>query len=67
MTVVGRSEAVGKTSDSNTMGRSRERRTSEILVSPEGLQSMSGAHTARDVLTNTIDTVSENNVGRRFT
>ena len=26
-----------------------------------------GCHSARDVLTNTIDTVSENNVGRKFT
>ena len=50
-------------SDSNTMGRSRERRTSEIQVSLEELPPMSGAHTARDVFTNTVDTVSENNAG----
>ena len=44
-------------SDSNTMGRSRETRTSEIQASLEGLQSMSRAHTARDVFTNTVDTL----------
>ena len=49
------------------MGRSRERRTSEIRVSLEGLQSMSGAYTSRDVFTNTIDTVSENNAGCELT
>ena len=38
----------------------------EIQVGSEGLQPMSGAHSARDVLTNTIDTVSENNGRRKF-
>ena len=42
------------------MGRSRERWKSEIKVSLERLQSMSGAYTARDVFTNTVDVVSEN-------
>ena len=49
------------------MGRLRERRSREIKAGSEGLQPMSGCHSARDVLTNTIDTVSENNVGRKFT
>ena len=49
----------GQKSDSNTMGRSRERRTTEIQIGLEGPQSMSGAHTARDVFTNTVDTVAE--------
>ena len=67
MTAVKRSKAVGKTSDSNTMARSRKRRTSEILVSLERLQSMSRAHTARDVFTNTVHTVSESNAGCELT
>ena len=67
MTIVKRSEAVGKRSDTNTMGRSRERRLREIEAGSEGLQPVSGCYSARDVLTNTIDTVSENNVGRKFT
>ena len=37
----------------------RERRSREIEAGSEGLQPMSGCYTARDVLTNTIDTVSE--------
>ena len=39
------------------MGRSRERRSREVQAGSEGLQSKSGAYSARDVLTNTIDTV----------
>ena len=41
------------------MGRPRERRLSEVQAGSEGLQSMSGAYSARDVLINTIDTVAE--------
>ena len=67
MTVVKRTEAVGKRNDSNAMGRSRERWKSEIKVSLEGLQSMSGAYTARDVFTNTVDVVSENDAGCELT
>ena len=55
-----------QTSDANTMGRSRDRRSRQIEAGSEGLQPMSGCHSARDVLTNTTDTVSENNVGRKF-
>ena len=47
-----------ETRDSNTKGRPRERRTNEIQGSLERLQSMSGAHTARDVFINPVDTVS---------
>ena len=67
MTVVKRSEAVGKRAIQTTMGGSRERRRSEIQVSLEGLQSMPGAHTTRDVFTNTVDTVSENDAGCELT
>ena len=49
------------------MSRSRERRTSEIQAGLEGLQSMSGAHTARDVFTNTVDTVSDKDAGYELT
>ena len=45
-----------QTSDSNTMGRSRERRSRETEAGSEGLQPMSGCHSVRDVLTNTIET-----------
>ena len=57
----------GQTSDSNTMGRSRDRRVRDVQAGSEGLQSMSGAYSARDVLNNTVDTVSENNVVCKFT
>ena len=40
---------------------------SEIKVSLERLQSMSGTHTARDVFTNTVNVVSENDVGCELT
>ena len=36
---------------------------SEIQAGLEGLQWMSGAHTARDVFTNAVDTVFENDAG----
>ena len=62
MTVVKSSEAVGK----RTI-QTRERRTSEIKVSLERLQSMSGAYTARDVFTNTVNVVSENDAGCELT
>ena len=42
-------------------------RTSEIQIGLERLQSMSGAHTARDVFTNTVDVVSENDAGCELT
>ena len=42
--------------------REKDGRVKSRLVL-KGLQSMSGAHTARDVFTNTIDTVSQNNAG----
>ena len=67
MTVVKRSEALAKERFKHDGQIERQRRTSEIEFSLEGLQSMPGAHTAGDVLTNTIDTVSENHVGRKFT
>ena len=49
------------------MSRSRERWKSEIKVSLERLQSMSGAYTARDVFTNTVDVVFENDAGCELT
>ena len=49
------------------MGRSWERWKSEIKVSLERLQSMSGAYTARNVFTNTVDVVSENDAGCELT
>ena len=45
------------------MGRSRERRLCEVQAGSEGLQSCSRAYSARDLCTDTIDTVSENSVG----
>ena len=49
------------------MGRSRKGRSREVLAGSEGFQQKAVAYSARDVLTNTIDTVSENNVGCKFT
>ena len=46
--------------------REKDGRVKSRLVL-KGLQSMSGAHTARDVFTNTIDTVSQNNAGCELT
>ena len=63
MTVVKRSEAVGKkTIQTRWVDREKDGK-GEIKVSLERLQSMSGAYTARDVFTNTVNVVSENNVG----
>ena len=45
------------------MGRSRGRRLCGVQAGSEGLQSCSRAYSARDVCTDTIDTVSENSVG----
>ena len=66
MTAAKRSEAVGKRAP-QTRWVDRERRLREVQAGSEGLQSKSGAYSARDVLTDTIDTVSENNVGCKFT
>ena len=66
MTVVKRSEAVGarviqtRWVDREKDGRVKPRRGSE------GFQSKSGAYSARDVLTNTFDIVSENSVRCKF-
>ena len=60
MTGVKRSEAVGKiTIQTRWVDREKDGR-GEIKVSLERLQSMSGACTARDVFTNTVSVVSEN-------
>ena len=67
MTVVKRSEAVGKrTIQARWVDRKKDG-TSEIKVSLERLQSMSGAYTARDVFTNTVNVVSENDAGCELT
>ena len=66
MTVVKRSEAVGKrVIQTRWVDREKDGRVKSRLVLKE--QPMSGCHPARDVLTNTIDTVSGNHVGRKFT
>ena len=66
MTVVKKSEPVGKRAI-QTRWVDRERRPSEIQAGLEGLQSMSRAHTARDVFINTVDVVSENDAGCELT
>ena len=67
MTVVKRSEAVGKQMpQTRWVDREKDGCVKSRLVLT-GLQSKSGAYSARDVLTDTIDTVSENNVGCKFT
>ena len=59
-TVVKRSEAVGKrTIQTRWVHREKDGRVK--------LQSMSGGHTARDVFTNTVNVVSENNAGCELT
>ena len=67
MIAVKRSEATGKRVSQHDGSIERESRSREVQASSEGLQSMSAAYSARDVLTNTIDTVPENNVGCKFT
>ena len=59
MTVVKRSEAVGeRTIQTRWVDREKDGRVKSRLVFKR-LQSMSGAYTARDVFTNTVDVVSE--------
>ena len=67
MTVVKRSEAVGKGTIQTRWVDLEKRRTSEIKVSIERAQSMSGVYTARDVFTNTVNVVSENHAGCELT
>ena len=67
MTVVKRTEAVGKRTIQTRWVDREERWKSEIKVSLERLQSMSGAYTARNVFTNTVDVVSENDAGCELT
>ena len=67
MTVVKRSEAVGKrTIQTRWVDREKDGRVKSRL-SLERLQSMSGAYTARDVFTNTVNVVSENHAGCELT
>ena len=55
-----------QTSDSNAMGRSRKRRLCKVQAGSEGLLSRPRAY-ARDFRTDTIDTVSQNSIGCKFT
>ena len=64
MTVVKRSEAVGKPSDLNTMGRSRERRSREIEAGSEGLQQCQ-RDTQPEMFSHQHH--RHNHVGRKFT
>ena len=67
MTAVKRPEAAGKrVIQTRWVDREQDGRVKSRLVLKE-VQSMSCAYSAQDVLTNTIDTVSENNVGCKFT
>ena len=67
MTVVRRTEAVGKrTIQTRWVDREKDGK-SEIKVSFERLQSKSRAHTAQNVFTNTVDVVSENDAGCELT
>ena len=67
MTAVKRSEAAGKrVIQTRWVDRDKDGGR-EVQAGSEGLQSMSGAYSARDVLNNTVDTVSENNVVCKFT
>ena len=67
MAVAKRSEAVGQRAiQTRWVDREEDRRVKSRLVL-KGLQSMSGTHTARDVFTNTDDTVSENDAGCELT
>ena len=67
MTVVKRSEAVGKTTiQTRWVDREKDGRVKSRLVL-KGLHSMSGAYTARDVFTNTVNVVSENDAGCELT
>ena len=66
MTAVQRPGAAGKRMiQTRWVDREQDGRVKSRLVL-KGVQSMSTAYSARDVLTNTIDTVSENNVGCKF-
>ena len=67
MTVVKRFEAVGKRTIQTRWVDRAKKRTSEIKVGLERLQSMSGAYTARDVFSNTVNVVSENDAGCKLT
>ena len=67
MTVVKRTEAVGKrTIQTRWVDREKDGRVKSRLLLKR-LQSMSGAYTARDVFTNTVDVVSENDAGCELT
>ena len=67
MTAFKRFEAVGKGVIQTRWVDRERRRLRGVQAGSEGLQSKSRAYSARDVLTDTIDTVSENNVGCKFT
>ena len=67
MTVVKKTEAGGKRTIQTRWVDREKVGKSEIKVSLERLQSMSRAHTARDVFTNTVAVVFENDAGCELT
>ena len=67
MAILKRSEAVGKrVVQTRWVDREKDGCVKSRLVLKD-CKWCKGANSARDVLTNTIDTVSENNIGRKFT